>query len=414
MSRPKTPRYFEGYQLADRLYPDAKGRHGYWRRLLPDGTSKTFRVDAEDLKNSPGGVEFANLVVSKLNSGEVSALPKPKRIPKNTELDFHIENYISYIEECFPNKSARVSWKNRKGQLRGLGNEFIGTRLVDLTISEMQTWFLTLSYDQQKQRKSEFRDLFNWLMGQNRCPQLKYNPFTKETNFPHIRTPEKPDKKRARLFYDDYKKIYDTATDMRWFQIAMEISLYTTLRLSDIASLRFDKNVTEDGFYVITQKSANQRGLASASRLRWEFAKHPILRKLVFEAKQLSISNNNCPYIISRKPDLRRSNCTKSHRYQILPDYITKTFTAVRKTTLGLRTIEDWQTPPTFHEIRSLSSALLRKATKDNSKVSLLMGHTDEQTTLDYQHGHEDLPYEDVDIKIKRPTLDAESATPMP
>ena len=88
--------------------------------------------------------------------------------------------------------------------------------------------------------------------------------------------PKQPDKKRARLFYGDYKKIYDTAKDMRWFQIAMEISLYTTLRLSDVASLRFDQNVSEGGFYVITKKSANQRGLASASRLRWEFSKHPI------------------------------------------------------------------------------------------------------------------------------------------
>jgi integrase len=414
MGRPKKPRYYQGHELEEGLYLDSKSRYGYWRRILPDGSSKTFRAESPHIDESPGGVAFANLVVRAINSGKVDQLPKKQRIPKNTELNFHIEYYISYIEKSHPKKANKVSWKNRKGQLRGFGEEFIGTRIIDLTIPLLHEWFSTLSYHQQKQRKSEFRELFNWLLSKDICPKLKYNPFTKETNFPHIRTPEQPDKKRARLFYDDYKKIYDTAKDMRWFQIAIEISLYTTLRLSDIASLRFDNNVIEDGFYVITQKSTNQRGLASASRLRWEFAKHPILRKLVSEAQQLSISNNNCPYIISRKPNLRRSNCTKSHRYQILPDYITKTFTAVRKTTPGLRKIEDWQTPPTFHEIRSLSSALLRKATKDNSKVSILMGHTDEQTTLDYQHGHEDLPYEDVDIKIELPTLDAESATPMP
>jgi hypothetical protein len=39
------------------------------------------------------------------------------------------------------------------------------------------------------------------------------------------------------------------------------------------------------------------------------------------------------------------------------------------------------------------------------------MGHTDEQTTLDYQHGHEDLPYEDVEFQIARPrTIDKDSS----
>ena len=132
--------------------------------------------------------------------------------------------------------------------------------------------------------------------------------------------------------------------------------------------------------------------MLKAARLEWNLSEHPDLKKLLERGLSLG-KPTNCPYIVNLKPKTHRK-LGKTHNSQVLPDRLSREFSKARNAAkIG------GDNPPTFHEIRSLGSALLAAQGEHLTDVMELMGHSDEEMTRPYQSGHQ-LRYKRIGVRI--------------
>lgn len=383
--RPKKPRYIDEIQLADNLYPDPKGRPGVYQYHRPDGSKRTLR--AESIQEANAEAERANAVRDTYNPEDPATRPATRG-----QLAFHVPLYTQYREQINPQLLERDSWKNRKYALNGFAVEFV--RLQDLKIERIRTWWDTLSHSQQKLRLAEFRRFFNWLMAQGLVPAIKFNPFTLADDLPRLMSREKPAKQRQALTPALYRDIYCKAGEigLPGLQIAMALSRYTTSRLGDICSLRFDQHLVENSLQVIVAKSAAQKGSARAARLSWDLDEHPLLRAIIKQARELSLVNKRCPFLISHMPKVKAWNSkSKLHICQVLPDRLSRMFAEARD--------ECGISNTSFHEVRGLASTLLRQQGHSLQEIQQLMAHESIATTIGYID-QKDLPFQKVALSM--------------
>ena len=141
--RPKKPRYIDGVQLADNLYPDPKKRPGYYLYVRPDGSKRTFPADS---------VEEANQLAEEANSLRDSDIPVEKIRPKREQLAFHVPRYTEYMEKINPDLTTKTSWQNRKWAFAQFANDI--PYLSELTHDNIVTWWDNMTYHQQKARQA--------------------------------------------------------------------------------------------------------------------------------------------------------------------------------------------------------------------------------------------------------------------
>ena len=89
--------------------------------------------------------------------------------------------------------------------------------------------------------------------------------------------------------------------------------------------------------------------------------------------------NRDCPFVLSH---FGANRSGKEHPCQMTPDMLSKQFTEC------VRIVDPSPGQPTFHEIRSLSAALLEQGGAPGEMISKIMAHTDHATTELYLHGH--------------------------
>lgn len=166
----------------------------------------------------------------------------------------------------------------------------------------------------------------------------------------------------------------------------MDISRYTTLREGDICGMRWDKNIVDGCLRIVVSKSEAQKGTMRAARLSWCLKDHPLLKQYIDRARELSLVNRRCPFVISHTPK-RKALDNKHHLCQVTGDRLGKMFAEVR-------TIHT-----TFHEIRGLSATLLKNAGNTKEEIQNVMAHESIVTTLDYMNPN-DLPFENITIHI--------------
>lgn len=389
MVRPKKPRFIDGIALADNLYPDNKGRQGHYRYLRPDGTFKHFNADT---------LAKANDLAEKANSNR-SAADKHKKPRKGlTMLGGYIEEYIEYREYTSPTISAKTSWRNRCYQMRQFGR-VIELSFSKLTRAHIDDWWRTMTHHQQKARHAEFRKLFNYLMGRNVLPRLDYNPFTTADDRPRLYVHASPARKRQRLNIEDFWAIYQSAGRLNFvgLQIAMGVSLTTFMRQEDILTLRIDQHLDGDLLKRVIGKSLAKRGNTKACRLQWDVGNYELLKQLIKRGRELSLKNARCPFLVSHWPKQKRSGVTKIHCAQVTPKRLQTMFNLARDATKRFVSLSELQSPPTFHEIRSLADKLAAQAGYDIEKIQHAMAHSDKSQSLMYLANHE-LPFEDVAV----------------
>lgn len=382
--RPRKPRFFAGVQLADNLYPDPRKRPGYWSYMRPDGSRRTFQADT---------VEEANALAEDANAARDSFVPEPStpKLPSRGMTAFHLPEYVRYRERLNRSLVKKASWANRRYALMQFANEF--PRLGAIEMNGIRTWWDTLTHAQQKLRHAEFRRFFNWLQAECLVPRIKFNPFTTNDDLPRLLLKEKPAKQRAPLTDLQYQAIYNKAGEMglEALQAAMAISVYTLLRESDVASLRFDQHVIDDELRVVVSKSAAQKGSARATRLCWKLEKHPQLRRVIAKARELSLQNSACPFLVSHRPARNREwSQAKEHHCQVLPKRLSRMFAEVRDA-CGIE-------GPTFHEVRGLGITRLRAAGFALEQIRQIAAHEHIATTKGYMDPGA-LPYEEVLLK---------------
>lgn len=402
MPRPKKPRYAGpdgrpcepdapgALQLPDNLYPDTKKRLNTWRYLRADGTSRSFKAPTEKaikLAEEANAIRHTTVTVSPV-------------VPPRHSVMAQVERYTLWREEYDPKLAKKASWKNRCNHLKAFARHFEKTKVGHLTLDTLRPWWEDLTYHQQHARRSEFNKFFNWLAGQGLTPRLEFNPFTTADDRPRLMEKGKPTVKRARLGIDPFWTIYNKAGELGFagLQIAMGISLVTTMRRADICDLRLDKHVAENSLRKTINKSAAQRDDVYVANLQWKLDEHPMLSKLINRARELSLQHFRCPYIISHKPDQRRTGKTKDHICQVTPDRLSDMFAEVRDACNLFPARSEKYSPPTFHEIRGLSSHIYGKC-YDVKQVQELMAHTDERVTKGYQAGH-GIEYKEVKISV--------------
>jgi hypothetical protein len=173
----------------------------------------------------------------------------------------------------------------------------------------------------------------------------------------------------------------------------MGISLYTTAREADVCGLKWDRNLVDGHLRMIVSKSEAQKGHARAARYEWDLAEHPELKKLIDRARELSLVNKRCPFIISHTPKRRVWNEEKEHLHQVTGDRLCRMFREV---------MEDCDIEGTsFHEVRGLSSTLYKKAGYTTEQIRGLMAHEHVSTTLGYQDASA-LPFEAITMRLEK------------
>lgn len=397
MPRPKKPRFVDGVQLPDNLYRDARKRANYWRYRRADGTSKVFHATLKE------AIKAGN----EANALRDTAITISSKIPPRDSIIIHVKRYIQWREDYDPKLQGKASWKNRINAMLTFANHFEQTKISHLTLDILRPWWESLSYHAQHARRSEFNRLFNYLAGQGLTPRLDFNPFTTADDRPRLMEKGKPEVKRARLPLDKYWQIYRRAGELGYegLQIAMGISLLTTMRIGDVCDLRFDQHVTERSLQKTINKSEAQREAISVAHLEFDFSVHQLLHRLVNQARELSLKNKRCPYLVSHEPKQRRKGKTKNHICQVTPRRLDAMFAEARA---GLFPApSDKYSPPTFHEIRALASHRFEVSGFSRSDVMGLMAHTHERVTAVYQTGH-GTKYQPIDIALSSDAIEGE------
>lgn len=386
MARPKKQRIFEGVVLTDHLYADSRGREGYWRYCRPDETFKTFPA---------GDVHLANKIAEHNNLSR-DQMPKKAELTTKGTLAAHVDDYILDQESKSPSLVEKDSWRNRKYSLRQFCRQTVRP-LVQLERKEIMYWWDSLTAHQQKSRHAEFRRFFNYLMGRELLPKMRYNPFTLADDKPRFYESATPKRASVRFDMDGFWKIYHCAGDLGFeaLQIAMGISLTTFMRETDILTLKLSDDLEDDLLRKVIGKSLAQVGEAKAERLQWNMKDYVLLRNLINRARLLSIKNYGCPYVISHTGQTKKVGKTKDHICQVTPRRLIQMMEAAR----DLAGYADMENPPSFHTVRSLANSLAKKAQESKEAIQKNNAHKSVDTQLIYQEGH-DLPFDDAPIQF--------------
>ena len=374
-------RYYDGVELVANLYPHQRKELNKWRYKNPK--SKKW-VHLKDLMT----VDQANKLAAELNDMVADGFYERHATPSE-RLDLYVNQYQQYRERLDSKLSGLNSWYNRKTAMNKFARDnFKNIKSIDM--DALRVWWDEQSYHQQKLRRAEFLKLFNWLMGKHLVPKLDFNPFTNSDDVPRLLSKSKPEKKRKPCNQLTFNMIYKNAgkAGFECLQIAMDISRYTTLREGDICSMRWDKQIVDGCLRVVVMKSLGQKGESRATRLSWSLKDHPELKRYIDRARELSLINKRCPFIISHTPKRRAWNEEKEHLCQVTNDRLSRMFNDCRG-----------ESETTFHEVRGLAATLLKSAGNTNKEIKEIMAHESISTTLDYMNP-DDLPFETVTIHI--------------
>jgi hypothetical protein len=380
-------------KLEQNLFAD-NDRPGKFRFKLPDGKKVSLKGTLT--------IEQANAIARAMNrkiaKGDYTpAMPDPKAPPAKGSWGDLVEQYIARKEGLEPAVLDKKNWQNMRSYLRKFGREFAHVAPHKINRRQILTWWDELSHHQQNKRHTELRRLFNWAMGEGYCPQLQYNPFTTNDDRPRLYLKSKGEKARAPLTIEQFWKVYDRAGEDGYtgLQRAMMISVLTTMREGDICKLKFS-DVVDGQLRVVIGKSEAQRGAAKATRLAFVIEKSPLLRDVITQARRDSLAARRCPFIVYHKPLRERDYRSqgKEHPFQMLPDLVQKHFRKV-----FAKVAPDMPNPPSFHEVRALSSVLHIHSGFDIEKVMLKMAHNRIDSTQGYQDYH-DLPYAEIDFGL--------------
>lgn len=174
---------------------------------------------------------------------------------------------------------------------------------------------------------------------------------------------------RQRLSKDEFDAIRVKAP--AWLQNAMDLSLVTLQARTEIVGMKFSDE-RETGFMFIDREKVKNH---NHGHIRIEIG--PAVREILQRCRDDIAS----PFVIHRRP--RRQTVAQryalEHWSQVTGDFLLGEFKKARdKAGVGA---SEGQTPPTFHEIRSLGGRALEDQGYPKEYVRLLMGHSSMKMT---------------------------------
>jgi integrase len=199
--------------------------------------------------------------------------------------------------------------------------------------------------------------------------------------------------KRARLTLDAFQTIYEAAAKLDpWIRRSMELAIISAQRREDLGWAEFTQKPTSrvyvaEKWLCVIQAKAHADEQPSRLRIPLELRLNSVgwsLDEIVKRCRDDVVSR----WLIHHSKPRTKSKPGD----QVWIDTITKGFSRARdRTSL---TWPDGQTPPTFHEIRSLAERLYAEQGVNTQE---LLGHKNPQTTRLY---HDSRGAEWIDIKV--------------
>lgn len=205
-------------------------------------------------------------------------------------------------------------------------------------------------------------------------------------NFPERIIPRDTEKrKRQRLTLEQYRAIYASARPA--IQNAMELSLNTLQRRTDVQKWRFDDQ--RDGYAHIVQSKTRKHGPSAWLRIPLALpvvhseSGAATLEDVIRRCRDAVV----CPYLIHEHPQKLRRTKSKAHPFQLTPAAISNGFAEARDRSGVCADLAPGEAP-TFHELISLGQHLREAAGWSLEQIQRLRGHTKIETTEHYQEGH--------------------------
>ncbi|MEX2953514.1 tyrosine-type recombinase/integrase [Serratia fonticola] len=257
-------------------------------------------------------------------------------------------------------KLSDNTYKSRKGQIAIVSEKMGAMVLSKITtrhVAEfLEFWVVQEKHTMATTMRSVLSDIFREAIVEG---HIDSNPVT-PTRAATVTV------KRERLELEQYIAIREAATALpAWFGLAMDLALITGQRREDVALIRFEHIV--DGRLQITQ---GKTGAMISVPLDLELCALGLKLEAVIErCRQASATG----FMVSS--GIRKNSLDGS----LNPDSLTKTFVKARK--LAGLVLED--SPPTFHEIRSLAGRLYEKERGKEFAMKLL-GHKSVKMTDKY------------------------------
>lgn len=372
-------REFKNRHLPDYLYHDHKA--GY-RFTLIDGTRTSLGHDRTmaiaiakeyNLRMRPiMGISVESLV---RRSGGQRGEYKP--------LSEYIDRLVKrIIEDERPSVDSRDTLMNDAERAKDFFSDVVG---MDITLDHVNAYITRYHSDAsanvQNRKVSFLKKLFAYAMDES---LMDDNPAGRK------RMRKTASKERRRLTLEQYKQIHAAAP--LWLQTAMDLALQTTHARLEVSRIKYNVKKPDEGKCGCVWYQEPKNGIYGVlyihrQKVEKKEASHvaiPIgdeLKKIIDRSRDSVAS----PYVVHRIPD-RMNELSKevTHRTQITPDYISRSFSKVRDL-VGVASTFPVEQRPTFHEIRALAAHLIDKM---GISPQARMAHTDAESTKVYTANH--------------------------
>lgn len=371
-------------------------RKRHWPKGLRERDGYYSWVDPKDQRElGIGRVPFVTAARQALeaNLKRAGELAKPRLIDRMDDAgERTVDAFCEFYEKKLKGRIANGELKNLKMQksyLRAVRERWQGRpldRQGTLEVAEfLNVWKDADQMRMAKGGRSFLFDFFRSAEAEGWIPRGS-NPVT-VTDKVVARV------KRARLTLEDFRTIYDASLQLdRWVPRSMELAIVSAQRREDLGwaefSQRADSRVyVADKRLCVIQAKAHADEQPSRLRIPLELRLNAVgwsLEEIVRRCRDDVVSR----WLIHHSKRRTKSNPGD----QVWIDTITKGFRRARD-----RTTLKWpegQTPPTFHEIRSLSERLYAEQGVNTQE---LLGHKDPRTTRLY---HDSRGAEWIDVKV--------------
>lgn len=324
----------------------------YWRNPL---TGKEFTLGLISRRDAISQAIEANHYIEQ-NYSPIQLLDKLKGTN-----DYTLSSWLDRYDVIFKRRElAENTYKVRKGQIATIEEKMGHLTLSKITTRHiadfLETWVVQDKKTMAATMRSVLSDVFREAIVEG---HLAANPVTPTRA-------AKPVVKRERLELEQYIAIRKAAAAQpAWFGLAMDLALVTGQRREDIADLRFEH--IQDGRLLINQGKTDYM---LSIPLDLELKAIGLTLGAVIECCRVA---SNTDFLVSS--GIRKNSSDGS----LHPDSLTKKFVAARKDT----SINFEESPPTFHEIRSLAGRLYEKE-KGKEFARKLLGHKSEKMTNKY------------------------------
>lgn len=358
------PRNRKNKGLPVNLYTANAGKSFQYKHPV---TGKLFGMGPDKLKAITAAKQLNGILIVESDlTGHVLGY-----VTVSDHIDWMWKNIIPDREYSKPTKELReIRFRNL---IKAWGSKAIG----EITVQEVATLLEGNTPRVSNQIRQTAVDLFNTAMSRGLC----------HDNPAEVAIRRKQRKVRQRLTVEQFQAIRESAP--YWLQNAMDIGLITLQRRQDICLMKFS-DIKDGAIFLIQNKTQKYDSGYLKINISSSLAE-------VFSVCKDSIIS---PYIIHRRPDRKAKRPDMEHWTQVKPEMISRWFKKIRD---NLDIFNDIPIPqrPTFHEIRALGIKLYKDA---GANPQGLAGHASEEMTKNYDSGHDEIRWVNVEANLKIPS----------